>query len=118
MKKKYSSNFKTVSKEIKRLNNKFQEQEKIIIEQEKVIIKQELELTNIKLENKKLEDKNKILIKLCNNNEEQLNNLTKGHKIIFQRYNEFKHSIIYPFYNLTHTVGKTKIGQILQKILK
>ena len=30
----------------------------------------------------------------------------------------YKSSIIYPFYRITHTIGKTKTGKILQKLLK
>ena len=34
------------------------------------------------------------------------------------RIDQFKNSIVYPFYRITHTLGNTKLGKILQKLLK
>ncbi|MBT3408335.1 glycosyltransferase [archaeon] len=31
---------------------------------------------------------------------------------------KFKNSVVYPLYRMTHNLGKTKIGQIMQKLLK
>lgn len=39
--------------------------------------------------------------------------ILKNQKIVIGR---FRSSIIYPFYKITHIIGKTKIGKILQKI--
>ena len=34
------------------------------------------------------------------------------------RSNKFKGSIVYPFYKITSSIGKTKFGKILQRLIK
>ena len=74
------------------------------------IEKNEFKIETIKQVNdlkKIIQEKNKII-------EEQTKILLIQKQIIGQ----YKSSIVYPFYRITSTIGKTKLGKLLQKILK
>lgn len=75
------------------------------IEQKDEQIKEQLEILN------KKEDNITSLHKIINN---QKKSIEKQNTII----NNFKASIVYPLYSLTKKIGKTKVGKVLQKILK
>ena len=53
-----------------------------------------------------------------NNKECQIEELKNKIKYREGKIGEFKNSIIYPFFNLTRSIGKTRIGKLLQKLLK
>ena len=92
---------------------------------EKRIIAHELEIEDLKID---LKERDKLIESL----EEQNNDLNKKaklldhinqeqHKILMIQkriIGQFKSSIIYTFYRVTHTIGETKLGKILQKLIK
>ena len=110
-----------IEKERKDLHEKFREQEKELIEQEQLIVTQEIELTKLRKDKEFIDIREKLIAELgekLKQRDEYLRKLEEKHKAVLQSHNEFTHSIVYPLYSITHFVGKTKLGEIIQSIVK
>ena len=87
----------------------------ILSEHELMIEKNNSNLNKLELE--LIQTKN-----LISNNEtvpkQDFDRLVESHNQILKRNAQFKKSIVYPLFIFTHNFGKTKLGQILQKLLK
>ena len=88
-------------------------------------VKTDLELYTLKTSFKKEQKKHNIaLIKIDNlknelsNKNEIISKLNHNINFLKTKNNQFRHSIVFPIFKLTNKIGKTTIGNILQKLLK
>jgi len=129
---------KKIYSDIELLKTKLEKAEKQIISQDLAIAELETELSKkqkgldrlnqeelkfvykdyINSLKRQIDDQRDIIGENKNRMKEQLTYLENNYTKLLQKYKEFRNSIVYPLYRFTHNLGETKIGQILQRLLK